>query len=302
MIRRWLAKRIILLSQKLPWFAARGGYSGLDEAPDPADRFAKSEIEFKDHHGFLCNLPAHDFLGMLQDRTVLDYGSGFGGRAVWMAQAARQVEGVEIDPGAVEISGEYAVAKGVGNARFSVGRDDAVLFGDERFDIVVSYDVMEHVMRPDLILQELHRVLRRGGTAIIVFTPYYGMFSHHLNYMTLFPALHWCFPPPVLVDAVNELLASEPAFAALGVGRQPKPGWSFNGKRRCLPLLNGMTGGEYLRLVEECGFRLVYVRYTPILERFPLLGGPGKAANRFLVKVPVLAEYFAHNLVSVLSR
>jgi SAM-dependent methyltransferase len=36
-------------------------------------------------------------------------------------------------------------------------------FGDAEFDLVLSLDVMEHVNKPDLCMQEIHRTLKPGG-------------------------------------------------------------------------------------------------------------------------------------------
>jgi SAM-dependent methyltransferase len=298
---RWLAKTVILLSQRIPVFAARGGYSGLSAAPDPTDRFAKSEIELEDHQNFLANLSTLDFGALIGGRLVLDYGSGFGGRAVWMAASARQVEGVEIHLTMVEQSNQFAAMKGATNVRFTMGSEERILFADNYFDVVVSFDVLEHVERPDTILKELHRVLKPGGTAVLIFTPYYGLFSHHLNYISLFPGLHWIFSADTLIDAVNELLA-QPEFARLGMDRRPPPHLSYNGKRLCLPSLNGLTRREYVELVRALDLRVVHMRATPILERYRILGAPGAALNRALSVIPGLDEAVSYNLVSILRK
>ena len=49
----------------------------------------------------------------------------------------------------------------------TMGRDartfEVQTFKSETFDLVVTQDVMEHVFRPDLVYQEIHRKLRQGG-------------------------------------------------------------------------------------------------------------------------------------------
>lgn len=300
-LSHWLAKQIILASQRTPRFAARGGYSRLD-ANAAQNELARSEIEYGHPDDLLANLDGFDFTAAIRGKTVLDFGSGFGGRSVWMAHEAAHVTGIEIGEEAVELSKRFAAAKGLTNTEFVLGREDRLAFPDGAFDVVVSFDVLEHVQRPDVILPELSRVLRPGGTAILILTPYFGMFAHHLNYITLAPALHWFFSPEVLVDVVNELLRDVPAFQAIGMPPQPAPHPSYNGKRLCLPTLNGLTKPEYLDLAARAGFEIRHVKATRILDKYALAGGLGRAANEILARLPRGDELFATNLVSILSK
>lgn len=40
-------------------------------------------------------------------------------------------------------------------------------FADEAFDLVICKDVLEHLLRPDHLVKEISRILRRGGHALI---------------------------------------------------------------------------------------------------------------------------------------
>lgn len=303
MLTKWLIKQLIILSQKIPLFQARGSYSGLKESSEyQASKFTKSEIEFNDYNNFLLNLGSLDFYQCIEQKVVLDYGSGYGGRAVWMANQAQFVEGVEIHQSTVDISNEFARHKKVKNVNFTLGSEEKIFFEDKFFDVIVSFDVLEHVKKPELLIQEFFRVLKDDGIAILIFTPYYGMFSHHLNYITLFPSLHWFFSPQSLIESINELLEYHPEFAKLGISKQPQPSLSYNQKRECLPSLNGLTKPEYIELIQQAGFHIIHLKSTPILEKFPLLGKMGIAVNQFINKQSGLDEFFSHNLVSILSK
>ncbi len=295
-----LARRILLLSQHIPAFSARGGYSGLLPA-DQGNNQAKSRREFEDSANFLENLKEFKFIDIVAGKRILDFGSGYGGRSIWMAQYAREVEGIEIRKELVEVSANYAADLKKTNARFRTGTESGVDFPDGWFDVAVSFDVLEHVQHPDIVLREMYRVLRPAGAAIIIFTPYYGMFSHHLNYLSLFPALHWAFAPKTLVHATNSLL-EDPRFASVGVGKQPEPHMSWNGRATVLPTLNGLTKSEYADLLRQIGFKVEYMYSTPILAKFQVLGKAGAIFNDLLMRVPGLDEGFAHNLVSILRK
>lgn len=303
MLDKWLIKRLIILSQEIPIFKARGSYSGLTSSSEcQTSKFTKSEVEFNDSENFLSNLGHFDFNQCLNQKLVLDYGSGYGGRAVWMAQQAKFVEGVEIHKSVVDISNEFALFKGENNVNFSLGSEEKIFFEDRYFDVIVSFDVLEHVKRPDLIIEEFFRILKNDGIAIVIFTPYYGMFSHHLNYITMLPSLHWFFSPRSLIESINELIEFNPRFSKLGINQQPQPAFSYNHKRVCLPLLNGLTKPEYIQLIKRSGFKVIYLSSTPILEKFTLLGKPGKNFNQIINKIPGLDEYFSHNLVSIIKK
>jgi len=302
-IQKTLVKSLVRLSQRIPQFRARGSYSGMHRLKGNVDpRFAKSELEFQDHESFLANLPRSVFEDSLHGQTVLDFGSGYGGRTVWLAQVAEHVEGVEVMEHRVDISAEYAQHRRRPNVRFSLGDQSRINFPDDHFDTVVTLDVLEHVDHPDLILNEFYRVLKPGGTVIAIFTPWLGMFSHHLNYITLLPALHWFFDTQQIVEAVNELLESEDAFKSLNISRQPDAPWSFNRRRRCLPTVNGMTKPEYLRLLRKAHLQLAYCRATPILEKWQFLGRLGSWLNRCLTLLPVADEMFSSNLVTLSTK
>lgn len=51
---------------------------------------------------------------------------------------------------------------------------EAQTFPDGRFDLVLSLDVMEHVNRPDLVLQEVRRTLKPGGLYLFTTPTYKG--------------------------------------------------------------------------------------------------------------------------------
>jgi ubiquinone/menaquinone biosynthesis C-methylase UbiE len=298
----------IVLSQKVKLFAARGSYRlprhGRESPlPQPQTSFVKSETEYGDH----ASLQEHfrgviDVASELRNKRVLDLGCGYGGRTAWYAEHALEVHGVEVFSNMVQESAGFAAHKGLGNCHFSLGDEEALHFPDSFFDVVVSYDVMEHVQDPATVLKEVGRVLKPGGIALLIFTPYFGAFAHHLNYITMLPALHWFFRPSVLVATINDLLKNHPAFAHLDVGSQPLPKLSHNQRRMVLPTLNGMTKREFQKIIAATPMDVVHMRTIGILEHFQALGSFGAQMNRAICTVPLLDEAFGHNLVSVLRK
>ena len=96
-------------------------------------------------------------------RRVLDAASGEGyGSAILAAAGAVAVVGVDVDPKAVE----HARASHPG-PEFQVADVGALPFEDDAFDLVVSFETIEHVPDPPSALAELARVLRADGTLLI---------------------------------------------------------------------------------------------------------------------------------------
>ncbi|URA10308.1 class I SAM-dependent methyltransferase [Thermospira aquatica] len=44
--------------------------------------------------------------------------------------------------------------------------DDVLPFADEEFDIIIHHDVLEHTLKPHLVLTEQYRVLKKGGVLL----------------------------------------------------------------------------------------------------------------------------------------
>jgi SAM-dependent methyltransferase len=95
--------------------------------------------------------------------SVLDVGCGGGAmlRAIGRRGSARLV-GVEVSAGAVRAIEEA----GFEGARVDL-EEGKLPFPSGSFDTVLCYDVFEHLFSPELLLAEIHRVLRPEGRAFL---------------------------------------------------------------------------------------------------------------------------------------
>ena len=97
-------------------------------------------------------------------KDVLDIACGEGYGSALLAQSAKSVVGVDVDPKAVA----HAEAKyGGGNARFLHGECVAIPVGDASVDVLVSFETIEHISEHEVFLSEIRRVLRPGGLVLI---------------------------------------------------------------------------------------------------------------------------------------
>jgi len=102
-----------------------------------------------------------------RDRAVLDVGCGIGLDLLRFARAGASVTGVDLSATAVEIARRNCAAAGV-SAHIVQGDATCLPFSGENFDLVVGYALLPFVQRPEAVIDELLRVLRPGGTAILM--------------------------------------------------------------------------------------------------------------------------------------
>jgi SAM-dependent methyltransferase len=96
-------------------------------------------------------------------REVLDVGCNSGYGTLRLAAVARRTLGVDVNPRAIE---EARRRPGARAATFLAIDESRLPFPDGSFDLVVSFQVIEHVADTAPFLAELARVLRPDGTAL----------------------------------------------------------------------------------------------------------------------------------------
>lgn len=89
---------------------------------------------------------------------ILEIGSGTGFLLDYFYKQGYDIQGIEIDFKRIEKSEEL-----YGKLPIKLMSGDKLLFGDSTFDVVISFDVFEHIPDTDLHLKEIYRVLKPGG-------------------------------------------------------------------------------------------------------------------------------------------
>jgi SAM-dependent methyltransferase len=231
--------------------------------------FPQAEFERAQFDEFFKFFPEFPLKEKLKDHDVLDFGSGYGGKTVeYKVQCqAKRVCGVEPFDHVIAKSQQYAASRDVEGVEFKVCGHTEIPYPDASFDFVLSHDVLEHVQDPRTSLAEIRRVLRPGGLSFNVFPVYWGALSHHLDYIVKTPGLHWFFSPRTLVRAVNSVLAEDSQY---GMAQQPEPKLSFDGSRRVLPTLNGLSGRHLKTLFD--GFDVLSLDRRPLFWWRPRWG------------------------------
>jgi SAM-dependent methyltransferase len=101
---------------------------------------------------------------LVAGRRVLDAGCGVGYGSATLARAgAAEVVGLDLSAKAVEAAAKGAPA----NASFVTGDVHALPFEAGRFDVIVCFEVIEHVEHQDEVIAELARVLAPAGVLVM---------------------------------------------------------------------------------------------------------------------------------------
>lgn len=108
---------------------------------------------------------------------ILDFGCG-AGRTVYSLSDQGYINTVGYD-----IKDYLSLRNPADRSRFFIAdaSGDRLPFDDNTFDLIISEQVLEHVMDQIGLLRELHRVMRPGGCAIHVFPARYSPIEPHIH-------------------------------------------------------------------------------------------------------------------------
>jgi SAM-dependent methyltransferase len=103
-------------------------------------------------------------IDLVKERTVLDLACGEGYGSNLLAMHAKQVTGADINKDTIKAA-ERKYRKA--NLQFMAAAVEELPFPDKHFDVVVSFETLEHTSNHEKMLDEIKRVLADGGKLII---------------------------------------------------------------------------------------------------------------------------------------
>jgi len=184
-------------------------------------------------------------MGEVQSLRVLDLGAGMGGFAVAVALAGARVTACEYNPAYCRIirlrAARYRLSLPIINAA-----GEALPLPNAAFDLVVAWDVIEHVKDPVAVLRELARVLRPGGHALITAINRRAWIDPHYHMR----GINWL--PRPLAELVIELRG------------RTKRGAAFRDMQR-LSEMHYFHYHELVRLCNQLGFTVTDLREQALL-------------------------------------
>lgn len=97
-------------------------------------------------------------------KDVLDIASGSGYGTAILSEYAKSVVGVDVSDDAIAFSKQAYSAK---NITYKKSDGKTIPFSDNMFDVIVSFETIEHVQDYKFFMQEIKRVLKKDGLFIL---------------------------------------------------------------------------------------------------------------------------------------
>lgn len=180
-----------------------------------------------------------------RDRILLDAGCGKKSMVRKHSPCFRYSVGMDILP--------EAMMRNTGFSAFVSGDASNLPFKDEAFDVVVSQWMIEHIGKIDEVVHEFGRVLKKGGSLVVVSNSKY----HPMMFLS-----------SILPTGLRDWMKSKIFPAYIEEDTFPTY-YQFNAL------------GDIDRLMKQAGFEKKYASY---------LGAPFFLFNRFLFKISELYE------------
>lgn len=122
----------------------------------------KNDLE--SHYIFLMHMKSYEaILDEVKGKTVLDFGCGEGYGAKILSQSAQQVTGIDISQEAIEQAKIKYPSPNVSFKHIKTSNDIITILGENSFDIVISYQVIEHIHDATAYLEQIKKVLKPQG-------------------------------------------------------------------------------------------------------------------------------------------
>lgn len=150
------------------------------------ERFIPSEkgrIRLEHYHRYAA------VMELAKGKRVLDVACGEGFGASLVADIARSVIGVDISEEAIQ---HASVTYAKPNLAFHLGDATSLNFPDGSFDVVVSFETLEHISEQEQMIAQIRRVLTSDGV-LVISTPNRPVYSEESGSSTHFTLRNWIF-------------------------------------------------------------------------------------------------------------
>jgi ubiquinone/menaquinone biosynthesis C-methylase UbiE len=180
-------------------------------------------------------------------KDVLEIGCGIGTDGLEFARNGANYVGIDLTPQSVALAKERFDLFGI-PGRFEVVNAEELSFADDSFDHVYSFGVIHHSPTPEKIVQEIHRVLKRGGTFTLMIYNRSSV-NYYVEIMFLRRLFRWLLLPAFMPGLIAALT---------GFDR-----WKLEGHRKILRERKNMTKQEWISMNTDgpfCPLARVYDR------------------------------------------
>jgi SAM-dependent methyltransferase len=217
----------------------------------------------------------------------LDMGCGTGGLTLAFARlGVKRITGVDFLPRNIERAQAYSKQTGAGPGVQFICRDLRAWIPEEKYDVLLSFDALEHIEGPEAFLRKMTDFIAPGGIAILAFGPlFHSPFGDHMwDFFRL--QIPW---RGVLFSEQAVLRVRRECF------RSTDPASNY---REIAGGLNLMRYSEFLKHVRDTGWEFDYLTVNTFLKGLP----PLRFLSDIVTRFPLIRDYFVHNVYAVLRR
>ncbi|HEV8138248.1 MAG TPA: class I SAM-dependent methyltransferase [Pyrinomonadaceae bacterium] len=183
------------------------------------------------------HIPAAANFANTRGLRVLEIGCGLGTDGAQFAKAGADYTGVDLTNAAIELARKRFELFGL-TGKFQVADAENLNFPDELFDVVYSHGVLHHTPDIDAAVQEIHRVLKPGGRAIVMLY-HRGSYNYRIGIRVLRRAGAGLLKTDTGIKLIN-VLTGEPTEALQERAAMMR---ATNGEISADQLLNESTDG-----------------------------------------------------------
>jgi len=183
------------------------------------------------------HIPAAANFANTRGLKVLEIGCGLGTDGAQFAKAGADYTGVDLTNAAIELARKRFQLFGL-TGKFQVADAENLDFPDESFDVVYSHGVLHHTPDIDAAVQEIHRVLKPGGRAIVMLY-HRGSYNYRIGIRVLRRAGAGLLKTDTGIKLIN-VLTGEPTEALQERAAMMR---ATNGETSADQLLNESTDG-----------------------------------------------------------
>ena len=221
------------------------------------------------------------------DLRYLDMGCGNGELTVALAQlGCKNVTGIDIVPRNIAACQRHSKQLGLGDGIQFICQNLNNWIPPDRFDVLLSFDALEHIEHPGAFLRKMADFLTPRGIAVLSFGPlFHSPFGDH----------QWDFYR--LQIPWRGVLFSEKAMLKIRreCFRPTDRAESFAG---VVEGMNRMRYSEFLRYVHDAGWQFSFLAVNPFLKRLK----PFYCVSNAMTRMPAIQDYCVHSIYAVLKR
>jgi SAM-dependent methyltransferase len=247
------------------------------------ERIEKHRYEKESH------IPAAAQFANTRGLRVLEIGCGIGTDGAQFAKAGAEYTGVDLTDAAIELAHKRFELFGL-KGQFRVADAESLDFPDESFDVVYSHGVLHHTPDIDAAVQEIHRVLRPGGRAIVMLY-HRGSYNYRIGIRVLRRAGGGLLKTDAGIKLIN-VLTGEPVDALQERAAMMR---GANGDMSADQLLNESTdgaGNPLARVYSRPEARALFKSFSKVELRAYFLN------KRF---IPIVGNFLPRSIESALA-